>query len=691
MGRLGLHATVSFGETVHDILGYFASLVLPSLEDQPWRDVHVAGVCIDADSGGWLAANGDRPQINHYVIARLSRGMRSVGDSSGVHAPLLPRACAHGAAMRASFFLEPTASQGDCAIDAMAHYMGLPRDACSWRGIRRDIAAFMEEHAADEAWQEIAVECGEAESGQPPGGSGAARPGPRVTASWAAAPKSLSLAAPPSGSEGAALVDSLVCVGDDPDSPQFEDESRQANDALSELPPLPAPGTPPCALVEAPRLDAVVPLSPCKEPRLISGSIRFIEWIKSLTLEDLDKMSQCYTTFKDSEMAILKAQGFRDIPLEFRPQKHFMATKRSTRLAMGARFLEWVETPVGKASKATHRVFLQATREDYQTGVPKKARKWLSDCVKAWREHLKQNASLGACLPKGRRPVTTQSRVPEALLMRRRGLQGRPHKSPELRDLLWDWFVDVRASVAGILTPKMVMCKAKDLCERILQAQRSSGCYAALPQISRMWLLRWKRDRGVVLRKPNARFKCSKEQLLRRLRHMWLNLIRVRRLALRLLRKDLADQIFGIDEKPLHFNEGGSKAMQTLEIAGAPVVRLKQNHAATNERVSLMTFVTSNPDFARSYGNLPLELMCKGKTARRLASVRTPPDMRVSTSWSEKGSYRQEHLLAYLTRWLEPWTEVRARANDWRILMMDVAKSHLGEEVVALCHSRGYA
>ncbi len=75
---------------------------------------------------------------------------------------------------------------------------------------------------------------------------------------------------------------------------------------------------------------------------------------------------------------------------------------------------------------------------------------------------------------------------------------------------------------------------------------------------------------------------------------MWVNNIKVRRLAQRLLGTDLAEDMYGIDEKPLHFNESGSKNCRTLEIAGAPSVKLKENHSATRERVSVMTLVTPN-------------------------------------------------------------------------------------------------
>ena len=157
------------------------------------------------------------------------------------------------------------------------------------------------------------------------------------------------------------------------------------------------------------------------------------------------------------------------------------------------------------------------------------------------------------------------------------------------------------------------------------------------------------------------------------------------------LGSDPSGRIVGIDEKPLHFNEGGSKHIGTLEIAGAPAVRLKQNHAATRGRVTLMTSVTSDPALASRPERMPLELLCKAKSPRRSRGLVLPPGALVSVTWSEKGSYRQTHVLAYLDRHSEPWTELRARENDWRILMLDVAASHCGPEVVALAHSRGYA
>ena len=123
---------------------------------------------------------------------------------------------------------------------------------------------------------------------------------------------------------------------------------------------------------------------------------------------------------------------------------------------------------------------------------------------------------------------------------------------------------------------------------------------------------------------------------------------------------------------------------------GAPVVKLKENHAATRERVTLMTTTTSNPAAASSYCSMPLELLCKAKSPRRIRDLVLPRGMRMSFAWAQKGSYRNEHILAWMARYLEPWTESRAAALDWRILLLDVAPSHIGPEVVAAAHASGY-
>ena len=83
-------------------------------------------------------------------------------------------------------------------------------------------------------------------------------------------------------------------------------------------------------------------------------------------------------------------------------------------------------------------------------------------------------------------------------------------------------------------------------------------------------------------------------------------------------------------------------------------------------------------------------MLFKAKSNRRTRSLRLPKDQNVSVQWAEKGSYRQEHVLAFLRQWLDPFTPERRAAGDWRILMMDCATSHLDAAVVDFCVERGY-
>jgi len=173
---------------------------------------------------------------------------------------------------------------------------------------------------------------------------------------------------------------------------------------------------------------------------------------------------------------------------------------------------------------------------------------------------------------------------------------------------------------------------------------------------------------------------------------MWRNNIVVRALAQATLKKDLP--IFGLDQKGVHMNEAGSKCIATLEIAGAPAVPIKLNHAATRSRVSFMTTVTSDAEAARQPRRLPLEILVKGTSDQRrgriLRSFQLPPDLNMSKQVGPKGSYRTDHIITFLARWLLPWSAERAAAQDWRLLYMDAYRAHMDDTIAELCYERGY-
>ena len=102
-----------------------------------------------------------------------------------------------------------------------------------------------------------------------------------------------------------------------------------------------------------------------------------------------------------------------------------------------------------------------------------------------------------------------------------------------------------------------------------------------------------------------------------------------------------------------------------------------------------MTTVTSCRAAALQPRQLPIEV-CVAGTSRRLRGVKIPKGVNMTIIASPKGSYRTEHIFQFLDTWLDPWTEERAKRQDWRMLFLDVAKSHLADELERLLWSRGY-
>ena len=149
-------------------------------------------------------------------------------------------------------------------------------------------------------------------------------------------------------------------------------------------------------------------------------------------------------------------------------------------------------------------------------------------------------------------------------------------------------------------------------------------------------------------------------------------------------------EILGLDQTPIYMNESGSRKEGTLEIIGAPEVKLKENCALTRQRVSVLTRVSSWKSSALQVGGPAIEVLFKGKTKRVLAKVKVPKDVNLSLAFQEKGSYRSADMVAYLSKHLEPWTPERAQKGEWKILMLDSYRAHWSEDIERCCWERGY-
>ena len=269
---------------------------------------------------------------------------------------------------------------------------------------------------------------------------------------------------------------------------------------------------------------------------------------------------------------------------------------------------------------------------------------------------------------------------------------GRPCKVPALRHELFEWFLAVRGSTAARLTLGQLLGQARLLRRKMMERAIRNGCKVQFPVVDHRWVLRWRKEYQVSLRLPNRRWKVTRRVLLERLQITWLNIFRVRKLCWLCFGYD--PEIEGFDQKPMHFNESGSRMRHTLAWKGCLDVQLKECVSQTRERWTLNTHVLASPRADDEFP--PLEALFKGgprvaASARAaLARLRDEgeygPLTWMSVAVGPRGSYRQEHVQQYLQRHLPMKTPGRA----WRILLCDVYSAHKDDTIAVAAANRGY-
>ena len=213
-----------------------------------------------------------------------------------------------------------------------------------------------------------------------------------------------------------------------------------------------------------------------------------------------------------------------------------------------------------------------------------------------------------------------------------------------------------------------------------------------MPNISRKWCWRFRKQMRIERKKPNRKYKVSYKKINSRTRKGWLNTWRVM-LGVKLLwgteRKAAGkpDTPFChvVDQKDQHFNETESKERSSLVFKGSKDTALKTNHSQSRARVSLNTHMSNDPTF-----EAPIECLFKLKTGRMLRSLRLPRGVLCSLAHSESGSYNAAIFLEYLKRWLPLWDETREAQKDYHILFLDAFTGHKSDAVKNLCKERGF-
>ena len=669
-----------FGTEVVDLIGLFAPWANASL-DETLRPANFVG-CVATGGHKLVVAtseDGFFPKLNHWVIGLPVAGVVDL-DAEAAAAPPKKYLDARLAAGKAGLHVKVTVTDGNCGIDCMSFWDGTPRHKKTWAAIREEVADYMREVADQDLWHDTFRACAESKTEETVASEKAA------SAKAASAKAAAAKEKPPEVGCAAGLGSTfLKWCKKVPKPSSFMKKAESPTSAAvaaaeeAESPPGATAGASSdkaSAKSDASGASARVPEK--------SEHASFEEWLNANAGEPWVRAATGdYAAYKELE-DIWKAKHPRAKAAKpMKPSRARHDRKLHYKGWVASQYAAWRAGP-GKDSKQPYADFMPCIRV-YPGRVPKRDKMWLSRIVafkkSAGVTGIDYSKSWGT-QRKGGRIVPGEQR------MRTPGKQGAPHASPEIREALWDWFVDMRASMATTVSPKFVLAKARLLAAECLNHMRATHCFSHIPELNTQWLLGWKREYGVGWRKPNAKYKVSWPKLKERCCATWLNVIRVQQFAKRVLNKTL--EFIGIDEKPVHFNEGGSKNVCTLEIKGVESVELKTNHAASRERATVMTFTTSDKKKAARPEWLPMEMMCKAGSRKRLSKVRLPDGMNLSLAWSPKGSYRQDDIMTYLRRWLEEWTPERAEAGDYQILLLDVARSHIGNEIVDFAWSRGY-
>ena len=307
-------------------------------------------------------------------------------------------------------------------------------------------------------------------------------------------------------------------------------------------------------------------------------------------------------------------------------------------------------------------------------------------------------------------PIRTKAslkKVPWDRRLRSCGMQGQPKKMPMVRQALHDWFISLRYAIDWREHDRQMIAKGKHKCVGRFPVALLKQKYAQLvedycvenliagqrprvPPFRWRWLLGWMHEYGLSLRKANRRYKLPKRILEERLEIYWINLHRLRALAVECLGYDLEMENF--DQSPFHNNETGAQNKPSLSLAGSYSVPLVEGRHDVLERWTGQFTTWSNADRIMAEGPPYCELMFKAspdgpmvlELREKCRSGGFGPWLTIATQW--KGSYREADILTFLEKHLPPKTDDRR----WRIMLADDFGPHKTENVFNLCWSRGY-
>ena len=581
-----------------------------------------------------------------------------------------------------------TAADGDCALDALCIAEGTTRSLTSRVLLRAEMRTFMISVAGDPRWHSIWRACQEHSVPAAPVES-------RISASAASA---AAPAAPAEAGSSAAAANAGPSAAPADAGKAVKGKSQQSQAVLSGAASSSSlvPVAPAVATVAASSTVAPVVAGRGQYQELLAA----VRWGTGLPnpSEAVVRRLACDLSPDEGNKLIAKHKqtvekaklGPRtgDGCLEWKDKRVRRDIPLRQKLGDAAVFAQWLakssidyrtSIPFGKVQE-----FLRLHSEQpLSAKARRQGQQYLSRAMQLYTSGAVETRKQEHC-----KKITGIRHVRYTKRERRLLYQGRPHKASLVREELWQWFSNVKRSIMSRISPGAVLRKARTLLEVYVAACLREGCRADAPVISYSWLRGWRHEYHVSFRKPNRKWKVPLAVLQERLKTTWLNVIRVRHLAVKTTGSDPV--MFNFDQSPFHMNEAGSREQRTLATRGASDIVLKEGHAATRARWTANTMTVPDPSVC-SGGLPPLELMFRVEGS----GVRVHPRLRsfipnwapwLTVVTSDSGSYKEGDVLTYL----ETVLTAREEGQPWRILLVDVFAAQTTDAVRRLAWQRGY-
>ena len=300
-----------------------------------------------------------------------------------------------------------------------------------------------------------------------------------------------------------------------------------------------------------------------------------------------------------------------------------------------------------------------------------------------------------------------RSRAAECSSRRKRAHGGgRRFAAPMVRQALYEWWSSIRYAIdwkqlvadnrsRGLkknlarFPRSTLVLKVHQLLQEHAHACLLNGHRVVSFRPDYWWFKRWEEEFGLSMRQANRKYEVPRAVRKQRMELFWVTLFRVRYFMLLVLGYDPV--IYNFDQSPYHHNETGSQNKATLGVRGSVVPVVEGNSDVKARWTANLT--TCSKFTAVAGGAMPwTECMFKAASDGPLnAKLQDYIRSRGFPSWftvttGPKGSYREQDIISFLKKHLEPWTEGRR----WYILLADDFSAHKTENVFQLCWSRGY-